>query len=229
MKILKKKKEKNTDYIYEINGEKTLKESTEYKVKNGFKCTTETGGYISGGVSLASASIKSIKAINLSSEAAQLGTAATQLAAEATQATVKAGKLFGEATKAVDEFKNMNFITKIFYYSKASEKIKIASVAYKEAASAIQAAKEAAQTAKAATQVATEASASTMLCRIGGTAFLVFGIVLGVGLGGYFTHKFCEELIDKFVEYYKSNADKLSNSYKEAAQYFKLNSENSKI
>ena len=132
----------------------------------------------------------------------------------------------------------MNFISKIFYTitKTATETSKMASsaaaqaaVATQEAASATQTATVAAQTAKAATQAATEASSSTLTRIIGGSAFFAIGIAIGVGLGGYFTHKFCEELLDKCVEYYKSNADKLPNSYKEAVQYFKLNSENSKI
>ena len=39
-------------------------------------------------------------------------------------------------------------------------------------------------------------------------------------MGGYATHKFCEETLDKFVEYFKKNADKIKNSYQEAAEYF---------
>ena len=48
----------------------------------------------------------------------------------------------------------------------------------------------------------------------------IIGAIIGIGLGGYFTHKFCEGLLDEFVNYYKSNADKISNSYENAAKYF---------
>ena len=47
--------------------------------------------------------------------------------------------------------------------------------------------------------------------------------VVGIGLGGYLTHKYCEKLIDKFVIYYKENAKKINNSYKQALQYFNPN------
>lgn len=53
-----------------------------------------------------------------------------------------------------------------------------------------------------------------------GTSFFIVGAVFGVSLGGYFTHKYCEELLDKFVEYYKKNAEKISNSYLKAESYF---------
>ena len=227
----KKKKEK-----------KTYEESTKNKVEDGVKCAAETGAHASGGISLITASINSVKAANLSSKAAQLGTVATQLAAEATQATAKATQLTAQAshlaTKAAIEAKNMNIFSKIFYSvtKTATEASKMASsaaaqaaVATQEANSIRQGATVAAQAAKVTTQAATEASSSTLIRTIGGTAFFTIGIALGVGLGGYFTHKFCEELLDKFVEYYKSNADKLPNSYKEAAQYLLINSENSKI
>ena len=43
---------------------------------------------------------------------------------------------------------------------------------------------------------------------------------LGAGIFGYSTHIFCEKTLDKFVEYYKMNSNKIKNSYKEAADYF---------
>ena len=62
---------------------------------------------------------------------------------------------------------------------------------------------------------------STILSlRIVGTSLAVVGAVIGVGLGGYFTNKYCEELLDTFVELYKQNAEKIENSYKKAAEYF---------
>ena len=53
-----------------------------------------------------------------------------------------------------------------------------------------------------------------------GLKWTIAGCIMGIGLGGYFTHKFCEKLLDKFVEYYKNNAEKMSNSYEYAAKYF---------
>ena len=50
--------------------------------------------------------------------------------------------------------------------------------------------------------------------------FLGFGIVLEIGIGAYSTNQFCEELFDKFVDYYKINTDKILNTYKNAANYF---------
>jgi hypothetical protein len=47
-------------------------------------------------------------------------------------------------------------------------------------------------------------------------------------LGGYFTHRHCEEIIDKFIEYYKNNTNKISNSYQAASEYLlKLSEVNS--
>jgi len=39
------------------------------------------------------------------------------------------------------------------------------------------------------------------LITVGGIGFLGIGTILGVVLGGYFTYTFCEELLDKFVDY----------------------------
>jgi hypothetical protein len=50
--------------------------------------------------------------------------------------------------------------------------------------------------------------------------FFGIGTVLSVGIGAYCTLTFCENLINKFAEYYQNNADKITNSYKEALSYF---------
>ena len=77
--------------------------------------------------------------------------------------------------------------------------------------------------AESATSTATATTAvvgvgSTAL-KVVGTGLFVIGAAVGIALGGYFTHKYCEELIDKFEEYYKTNAQKIGNSYKQAAEY----------
>ena len=51
--------------------------------------------------------------------------------------------------------------------------------------------------------------------------FFGIGSIIGVACGGYFTHKYCEELINKFVEYFRNNAQKIENSYEIALSYFK--------
>ena len=53
-----------------------------------------------------------------------------------------------------------------------------------------------------------------------GVGLAAVGVIVGVGLGAYFTHKFCEDLIDQFVKYYKQNAEKIGNSYVQALKYF---------
>ena len=53
-----------------------------------------------------------------------------------------------------------------------------------------------------------------------GTGLTIGSCIIGVSLGAYFTHKFCEELLDKFVDLYKKYPLRICNSYKEAAFYF---------
>ena len=78
----------------------------------------------------------------------------------------------------------------------------------------------------ASTVAETSSTATTAAVGIGstglkvvGTGLVVVGAVVGVALGGYFTSKYCEDLINKFELYYKQNAQKIANSYKQAAQY----------
>ena len=56
-----------------------------------------------------------------------------------------------------------------------------------------------------------------------GIGLAALGASVGVGLGAYLTHKYCEELIDKFETYYKQNAEKINNSYIQALKYFNQN------
>ena len=57
----------------------------------------------------------------------------------------------------------------------------------------------------------------------GASLFKFFGIgtIIGIGLGAYCTHSFCESLLDKFADYYRKNADKITNSYETALSYLK--------
>ena len=84
------------------------------------------------------------------------------------------------------------------------------------------------QIAKATTAQAAgvEYATAGALGKIAGYGLTGIGFVLGVGMEGYTTHKFCEETLDKFVEYYKKNANKIKNSYQEAAEYFFNNNSN---
>lgn len=77
--------------------------------------------------------------------------------------------------------------------------------------------------AEGATTVATGIG-STVL-RVAGVGLIIVGAAVGVGLGAYFTNKHCNELIDKFEDYYKKNAEKIQNSYIQAAEYLLNQSE----
>lgn len=46
-----------------------------------------------------------------------------------------------------------------------------------------------------------------------------FGCVIGVGLGGFLTYRYCEELLDKFEAFYKNNAKEFGNSYELGLKY----------
>ena len=75
-----------------------------------------------------------------------------------------------------------------------------------------------------ATSSATSGMASALgatLQLVGAGCFIV-GALVGVTLGGYFTYTYCEQLLDKFVNYYKENAEKIGNSYNQAAEYFNV-------
>lgn len=47
-------------------------------------------------------------------------------------------------------------------------------------------------------------------------------MIIGIAISGYTTHRFCEELIDKFANYYKENGSKIKISYDKAISYFEI-------
>ena len=55
--------------------------------------------------------------------------------------------------------------------------------------------------------------------RVFGIEFIPFGCIVGVGTRGYFTSKYCEEMIDKFADYYKKNGKNINNLYSNAIKY----------
>jgi len=83
-------------------------------------------------------------------------------------------------------------------------------------------AKECAQQASKKASIASEklASASASNSTVLGYGLSAIGVIAGFAIGGYSTYKFCEELLDTFVNYYKNNAEKILNSYEIAEKYF---------
>ena len=53
-----------------------------------------------------------------------------------------------------------------------------------------------------------------------GTGLVIVGAVVGTVTGGVLMNSYCNDLLDKFVNYYKENYDKIKNSYEEIVDYF---------
>ena len=152
---------KNVDLEHldlEIEEEKLLNESTEYKVGNGIKVVGESASMIGGGVSLGTGITRTVV-----------------YATEGTSATVNLATGIGEGTLIAAE--------------------------------------------GASTGARVAAGVGSTVLKVLGYTFIGLGAVVGVGLGGYFTHKHCCQIIDKFEEYYKNNAAKILNSYELAELY----------
>ena len=157
--------------------------------------------YTSGGIAIGEGVASAVQASQLGVQAAQLGTQAANLGAKAAQLTQQAN--------------NMNSIAK-FWYSITGTTSAVSKMA---ASTAAQASAAAAESANLAGQSAAAAGAST-LSKFAGVGFLGIGCLIGIGVGGYTTYKFCEELLDKFENYFKNQPFIVRNSYIQAAQYF---------
>ena len=212
-----------------IIGNQLIEQGTEYKVGKTAECITHAGEYVTGipvvgyGISAAAKSVQlSAQAVEFSAQAAQLSAQATQLGAKAIQYSTTAAQI-------TDKINNADKLTKLIYYITGigTEMTKEAANLSSKASSALSAAKTASAAASSAASsasstaiAASSAATAGTLGKVFGIGLPVVGIVVGVGCGAYFTHKFCEETLDKYVEYYKKNSGKIQNSYVEAAEYF---------
>ena len=79
------------------------------------------------------------------------------------------------------------------------------------------AAESSSSVASTATTIAVGAGATALT--VVGAGLFVVGAVVGVACGSYFTNKYCNELINKFEDYYLNNAQMIGNSYNQAAEY----------
>ena len=222
---LKNKKENNeSDIIYcspelinnnsncYVDANKLIEETKKYKVGKTVECSTQVGKYVGGASFVNFANISTTQAFNLSSQAANLASQATKLAHQGAQFSAKAAQLTEQAN-------NVNKIWNFFTGTGTALAEKAAVYASKGSSYASKAANFASKAASTEAAAAESAAIGT-LSNFAGYAFLGIGIIIGVGCGAYYTHKFCEETLDKFVEYYKKNSFKIKNSYEEAAKYF---------
>lgn len=186
-----------------ISENELMEETPKEKADNNIAETGIAGSYIGGTAGMGYGVSITSKYIQIQAEALELAAKAKQAkealnAANAINNTVQNVGLFGKA---------WNFI---------SGAGKAAELAVQEAA---QISKQAAMESSIAAERLAATSTGTFW-KIAGSGLGLIGVVAGVAFGGYFTHKFCEELLDKFEEYFRNNAGKIRNSYEDAAKYF---------
>ena len=229
-------------------------ESIENKIGNGIKTTSGTGSYIGGGVSIGNGVVKAAEsskmlgeATKLSLQATNLGSESIRMGKEAVEIGVQASKMGEEATKLSQMAGNISvpWYMRIFGLGSdmttqaanlttqaskmASESAKLNTVATNMGAKAASLASESSNLNTLASNMANKAD---IICtkannfKLAGTCLTVGSLVLGVSLGAYFTHKYCEDLLDRFVDIYKKYPQRICNSYKDAAYYFYYNGNN---
>ena len=229
-------------------GEDLAEESIENHIGNGIKTTSGAGGCIGGGISIGSGAVKAANATKMAAEAtkmtaqaAKMGAEAAKMGAKAVEYGATAAKMGEEATKLAQAAGEMTVPWYLKIFGLGSE---ITTEATKLTTKAANLASESANLNSIATTMSTKAanmaSQSTSLNTMGtnmaskavvtlneantlkyiGTGVTIGSFIIGASLGAYFTHKFCEELLDKFVDLYKKYPLRICNSYKEAAYYF---------
>ena len=232
--------------------EELTDESIENKLGNGLKTTSEAGGYIGGGISIGNGITKAaesskmvteatkltIQATNMSAESARLGakaveigTQAAKMGEEATKMSQMAGnisvpwylKIFGLGSEMTTEATNLATQASKMASQSAELNTIATNMGAKAASMATESSNLNAMAANMASNAAKTYNQASMLKYVG-TGLTVGSFALGVILGAYLTHKYCEDLLDQFVEIYKKYPQGICNSYKEAAYYFYYNS-----
>ena len=201
VKIIDEDNEKENSSNSHIIGNKLIEQETEYKIGKTVECITQTGEYVS---------IIPTASYGISATAKSI-----QFSAQAAQYTAKATQFSAQAAKITNEINNASKLTQLFNYISGA-----GSTMAKEVADLSSKASSSIAAANSATNAANSAALAGTLGKVFGIGLSVVGVAIGVGCGAYFTHKFCEELLDKYVEYYKKNAEKIRNSYIDAAEYF---------
>ena len=191
----------DSEFIDEVNRRESEEITREDIAEGTGRVASSAISYTSGGIAIGEGVASAVQASQLGVQAAQLGTQAANLGAKAAQLTQQAN--------------NMNSIAK-FWYSITGTTSAVSKMA---ASTAAQASAAAAESASLAGQSAAAAGAST-LSKFAGVGCIGIGCLIGIGVGGYTTYKFCEELLDKFENYFKNQPFIVRNSYIQAAQYF---------
>ena len=216
-----------SSFNMEIDGDELTNQTNNEIIGNSIKCTGEAGSIIGGGVSIGKGIIKASNAANMTIKATETVEKATKIAEMAAKYTAEATELSEKATEIVN---NYNIVQKAFYWIVPSYN-KAAQIAAKTSSLAVKAADiEARQTAiatNAANMVnkAANISNTANILKYSGTTLTIAGCLIGVATGAYFTYQFCEELIEKFVDFYTKNISKIRSSYQEAEKYFSLTDE----
>ena len=175
----------------EVKGDHLIEENVSDQVKEAFKIAGETGVYINGGTKI----VKGITYFNRMTKFAQV-------------CTSYASEYGAIAQAATEQANSISWIGKLFTNS------------FEAATSAAAKASTKAEAFSNIAEVANNCKNGASTIFSTGLRTTLIGCVIGLGLGGYFTHKFCEDLLDKFVAFYKENAEKITNSYEIAAKYF---------
>ena len=213
-----------SSFNMEIDGDELTNQTKNEIIGNSIKCTGEAGSIIGGGVSIGNGIIKASNAANMTLQATDTIEKVTKMAEMAAKYAAEATELSEKATEIVNNF---NIFQKVFYrivpsYNKAAQIIaKSSSIAGKAAnieARTTALATNAANMIKKAANISNTAN----ILKYAGTASTIAGCVIGVVTGAYFTYQFCEELIEKFAEFYTKNISKIRSSYQEAENYFSL-------
>ena len=193
-----------TEYLTtSVDGDELIEQTLTENVNDYYNGFGKAGCYIGAETNIGIGVVNASKYIQVQAKAIELAAKADKAreaynAANAINNTVQNVGLFGKAWN---------------YISGAGE---AASMGVQQAANALQQASTEASI--AAEELA--ATSSGTFWKVAGSGLGIIGVVAGVALGGYFTHKFCEELLDKFEEYFRKNGEKISNSYEDAAKYF---------
>ena len=180
--------------VFEAVYEKDLmKEQKNDNLKNALKAAGEAGIYYGGK--------KACEGILYLNKVKSLATAATSFAEHFSSI----------AQVATEKANSVSFFCRLFTNS------------YQTATKTAAGAKGVSETfSQIAVSYSNKASEGVLLTARG-SSIAILGCLVGVALGGYFTHRFCEDLIDKFTQFYKNNAQEISNSYKQAVEYFENN------
>ena len=199
------------EMLKEVNGE-SIEINSSSKIMDGLQTTGKVGGYYQGTKNILDSIKMTDQANIMASNFAFLGEKGVQTSVK----LMEKANLYKKEAEIAEIFSNIHVTPLDYIYNPyATKAAELTAKSQKLLSESTAIHSKIASLSKQATDLSSKAKGLSVI----GKSVSIGTCFLSVALGAYFTHQFCEELLDKFVDFYINNATYIFNSLEQASQY----------